>query len=158
MQQAVVSMKLSRRSELAQYLAKQAFEVPLYDWKWSEEQVLVPVPLHRKRLHERMFDQASLIAIELGRLSGVPVSHALLDRTTNTRAQARQTDRETRMKNIKGAFKACSPKLVEKRSICLIDDVVTTGATLDECAKVLYEAGAGKVTAFTIARTPIGNL
>ncbi len=152
-QQAVLAMKLSRRSELAQYLARQAMSVSIPDWNWSHVDLIVPVPLHGKRLRTRMFDQAALIASSLGKLTQTPVKLSIMRRQRNTPAQARMALGKNRRKNVENAFRVVKPTLVRKKTICLVDDVVTTGATLDECARVLLEAGAKEVTSFTVART-----
>ncbi len=154
-QQAVLTMKLGRRSELAQYLADQASKVSIPDWSWSHQDLLVPVPLSKKRIRSRMFDQASIIALRLGQSIGVPVQLSILQRTKDTPAQASQRSRKKRRLNMKGAFEIIHPELVVGKCICLVDDVITTGATVDECARLILDAGAKKVSAFSLARTPM---
>ncbi len=108
---------------------------------------IVPIPLHRKRLAERGFNQAEIIAKILARHLDKPMSQAL-DRVRQTLQQAKLS-REARLKNLVDAF-----KIKEKISgnILLVDDVFTTGSTMQEAAKVLREAGVNKVVGFSLAR------
>ena len=114
---------------------------------------IAPVPLHRRRLFERRYNQASLLALALGRKHGKPAIADLLLRKRNTPSQGRRS-RAERRKNVAGAF-AVTPRhkadLAGKR-ILLIDDVMTTGATLEACAKTLLRGGAAAVDALTLAR------
>ncbi len=114
--------------------------------------LFVPVPVHRERLRERGFDQAELLAREAGRAAGVPVAGALV-RARRTGRQA-DLDRAGRAGNVAGAF-AVPPSVtarVSGRWVVLVDDVMTTGATLREGALVIYSAGAVAVSAITFAR------
>ncbi len=113
--------------------------------------VLVPVPLHKARLRERGYNQSELLSKELGRLTGFEVSVGSLIRRRNTPSQARTASVIERQKNIAGAFEALGNSLAGKK-VVLIDDVATSGATLDECAGVLKDAGAVSVWGFTFAR------
>ena len=113
--------------------------------------VIVPVPLHSKRLRERGYNQSSLIARELGKLVNLPVLENCLDRKRNTSPQTRTIKVEDRWSNVAGAFTNRDSKLQDKQ-IILIDDVATSGATLDACAGVLKEAGASSVWGLTLAR------
>lgn len=110
---------------------------------------VVPVPLHPLREREREFNQARLLAGCLSRAAGLPVRD-LLKRIRVTPPQA-GFDRGRRMENLRGAF-APRRALSEGSSLLLVDDVATTGATLDACAEVLMEAGAGEVFAVVVAR------
>ncbi len=111
---------------------------------------LVPVPLHPKRLRERGYNQALLLATEIGKNSGLPVLEGTLIRHINTASQARTTSAVERRNNVQDAF-VCS-KSLDGRRILLIDDVCTTGATIDACAAVLKQAGAEEVWGLTVAR------
>ena len=109
------------------------------------------VPLSRKRLRQRGYDQAELLARELGQRSGLPVER-LLRKKRHTRAQSSTGNAEKRRANIAGAYEALAPEMVRGRQILLVDDIVTTGSTLSECAKTLRAAGARSVTGVTLAR------
>ncbi|MGV6819841.1 MAG: double zinc ribbon domain-containing protein [Parvularcula sp.] len=113
--------------------------------------LIVPVPLHRARLRQRHYNQAGLLASELGRLTGQPVDHTMLVRSRKTPPQG-GTSRDARYRNVAGAFSAARPDAIHGQSIILVDDVLTSGATLLACARVLRQAGARKVFALTLAR------
>jgi len=110
---------------------------------------VVPVPLHSLREREREFNQSTLLALMLSKHIGSPVNQ-LLRRVRATDPQA-GLDREERMKNLKGAFQIRKAS-VKGLSLLLVDDVTTTGTTLDVCAEVLREAGAKEVCAVVVAR------
>ncbi|MGE5547084.1 MAG: double zinc ribbon domain-containing protein [Solirubrobacterales bacterium] len=115
--------------------------------------LVVPVPLHRFRLLARRYNQAALLAMALGRLSGKTVEPDLLVRRRATPAMG-HLGRDERRRNVKGAFAVRSAKAatVEGRTILLVDDVLTTGATIGECARVLMAAGAAAVDVLTLGR------
>jgi ComF family protein len=114
-------------------------------------EVLVPVPVHAARLRQRGFDQAELLARAVGRLLDLPVQQAVR-RASRTTAQ-HQLGRSARAGNVRSAFAADahSAAVVAGRWVVVIDDVVTTGATLAGCARVLHEAGARAVSALCLA-------
>jgi ComF family protein len=112
--------------------------------------VLVPVPLHPKRLRERGYNQADLLVREISGITGMPVVDSLLVRRRDTITQARAANAAERRSNVKDAF-TCRRELDGQR-VLLIDDVCTTGATLDACAAALKAAGAGTVWGLTAAR------
>jgi len=113
--------------------------------------LLVPVPLHPSRLRWRGFNQALLLARPLARRGRVRLAPFALARTRPTAPQVGLNDKE-RQENIAGAFTVRDPVLVRGRSILLIDDVYTTGATVNECARVLRGAGARRVDVLVLAR------
>jgi ComF family protein len=110
---------------------------------------LVPVPLYPRRQRARGYNQAELLARELSRWVSLPVEAAWLSRIKDTPSQTGLTPLQ-REENVRGAF-ACPHKLPESR-ILLVDDVCTTGATLNACARALKRAGADRVNAVTVAR------
>ncbi|MGH8093596.1 MAG: ComF family protein [Chthoniobacterales bacterium] len=112
--------------------------------------LIVPVPLHPARQRERGFNQAELLAIELRRESCLPLRN-VLQRTRYTTTQT-QFDRSERMENLRGAFRLRRGCDVQDLRMLLVDDVLTTGSTLSECASVLKKAGALSVHAATAAR------
>jgi ComF family protein len=114
--------------------------------------IIIPVPLHPKRLRWRGFNQAEIIAKTLGEHFKVELAPAMLYRTSLAKPQADILNRYERIKNIVGAFAVRDAEHVKNRSIILIDDVSTTGATLDACATALKSAGAKEVTAMVFAR------
>jgi competence protein ComFC len=114
-------------------------------------EVLVPVPLHPSRLRERGYNQSELICHELGKLAGLPVVSNCLVRKRHSPPQARTATASQRRANVAGAFACRDQRFLNKR-VLLIDDVATSGATLDACADVLKASGAGSVWGLTIAR------
>jgi ComF family protein len=146
---AIHSLKYGRLKALAQPLSQLLFEYlsshPL------PADTLLPVPLHPKRIRERGYNQSSLLARELGRLIHLPVIENSLFRLRNTPPQVRLTSAEERHANVQGAFECKGQELYGKH-ILLIDDVCTTGATLNACALALKGAGVISVWGLTLAR------
>ncbi len=145
---AVHALKYKGVSALASLMARPMAEM-LVEWA-PPVQVIVPVPLtgHRRRL--RGFNQSQLLASELSRLTGLPLEPRAISRKRSGTPQVGQPDREARRSNVADAF-APGSRSVE-RGVLLIDDVMTTGATLDACARALINRGAGPVYALTFAR------
>ncbi len=112
--------------------------------------LIIPIPLHKRRLRWRGFNQSELLAksIELT----IPIDTTSLTRKKYTTSQVKVKSRKKRIDNIKGAFCVTEPEKIKGKSILLIDDVITTGSTIDECAKVLKNAGAKKVNALVLVR------
>jgi ComF family protein len=121
-------------------------------------EIILPVPLHPFRLRSRGFNQAEVLAREIGKslLPGmeIPLSSALC-RIRHTGSQMKKKKYQERFLNIQDSFRLKNPEEIAGRRILLIDDVATTGATLFECAKVLKEGGARKVSALVLARQEI---
>ncbi len=130
---------------LAQLMGKYLHTHPL------PADTLVPVPLHPRRLRERGYNQSSLLARELGKLASLPIVEGSLIRLKNTPPQTRTNSAAERLANVVGAF-TCRDQRLEGRRILLIDDVCTSGATLDACATALKAAGATSVWGLTLAR------
>jgi len=112
--------------------------------------LLVPVPLHPVRYREREFNQAEELARLASKVTGIPFCNAL-ERRRYTTSQTR-FDREERMENLRNAFGIRKNTPVRGKQLILIDDVLTTGSTLEECARTLRAAGAGSIRALTVAR------
>jgi ComF family protein len=120
----------------------------------GEADVIVPVPLHRWRLWQRRFNQSALIARALGRIAGKPVSCLALVRTRATPSQGDMPSAAARRRNVQGAFRV-SPEHTDElcgKCVLLIDDVFTTGSTIEACARALKRAGAARVLVLTLAR------
>jgi ComF family protein len=113
--------------------------------------MVIPIPLHRTRLKQRGFNQALLLADCVSKCHHLPLSYDNLLRVRPTRPQVELCEAE-RIKNVAGAFALCQPSLLVDKSLLLVDDVFTTGATMHECASVLKGAGARRVTALTLSR------
>ncbi|MDP2593602.1 MAG: phosphoribosyltransferase family protein [bacterium] len=124
------------------------------DYGLSEKPVLViPVPASRHRIKERGFNQCDLITEEIQKIDGgrfCRVSSEILKKTRNTQSQTKKNRRE-RMKNLSGCFAVAKPEEVLDQTVIIIDDVITTGATVTEARKILLKSGAKEVTALSIA-------
>jgi len=122
----------------------------------TEEILVVPVPLHARKLRQREFNQSELIARAALKLkpaaARLQLSASLLERRRETKSQI-GLSRHQRRENIRGAFVVARPDEIRGREILLVDDVFTTGTTVSECARVLRRAGASKVYVATVART-----
>jgi ComF family protein len=114
--------------------------------------LIVAVPLHVSRLRERGYNQAFELAKPLARAFGVPIARDLLQRTRATPAQT-GLDAAARRRNLRGAFTVSTARPVPAR-VVLFDDVMTTGATLRECARTLRRAGVAEVSVWALARAP----
>jgi ComF family protein len=114
--------------------------------------LVVPVPLHRSRLAARGFNQAALLAARVARGMGEPALPLLLVRDRDTSQQAK-LDRRARAENVAGVFRVRQPERVRGRPVLLVDDVCTTGATLEACSRALIEARAGWVAKAVVARS-----
>lgn len=113
---------------------------------------IIPVPLHENRRRERGFNQASVIAEALSKQLQLPVDQATLWRPRASEKYRAGLDPKGRRDTVAGVFEVRYPKLVEGESVLLVDDVFTTGATVNSCAEALLASGAGNVVVLTIAR------
>lgn len=145
---AIHAFKYSGLSVLAEPLA----EMLCATWRIAPVvcELIVPVPLHPARVRERGYNQSALLARALGRHLGIPTAEDFVRRVRATKPQV-GLSRPERLQNMAGAF-AAQHCLVGSPHILLVDDVCTTGATLEACAEVLRQAGAGGVRALTLAR------
>jgi len=149
MRQAIHQLKYRNLRALAEPLAKL-----LNDYLATNPipgEVLVPVPLHQKRLRERGYNQSSLLAKELGKLTNLRVVDDCLIRQRHAPPQTRTPTVEERRSNVAGAF-VCRDHRLQDKQVLLIDDVSTSGATLDACAAALKAAGATSVWGLVLAR------
>lgn len=119
----------------------------------AKNYLVIPIPLHADKLKERGFNQAELLSLEIAGLLGLKMNKEALARTKKTSAQAELKDYEKRKDNIAGAFEVKNPEQVAGKNLILVDDVFTSGATMNEAVRVLRKAGAKKIVAFVIAKT-----
>jgi len=147
--QAVLQLKYKNIRALAPMLALLMYEYLVT--RPIPAEVLVPVPLHPKRLRERGYNQSELLAKELGKLMAMPIETKTLIRKKYSPPQARTTSVEQRRRNMIDAF-SCNGNRFQNCRILLIDDVSTSATTLDACAKSLKESGALSVWGLVLAR------
>jgi ComF family protein len=150
-------LKYKREIHLARelgILAVEAFADPRFETALKERWPLIPVPIHRKRQRHRHFNQAGEISLTLAKLTGLPVLKAL-ERTRETITQTRLSRRE-RMENLRSAFAITrhGQRWLEScpHGAIIVDDVLTTGSTVNECSKTLRKAGFEKIFAITVMR------
>lgn len=147
----VHALKYARADYLARYMGRLMGENFAQYPELAEAEVLVPVPLFPKRGRARGYNQSELLARELAKVIGLPVNTTALARVRNTVSQT-TLGRAGRLANMSGAFLCTHPAEVKGKVILLVDDVATTGATLEGCAQALHAAGAKRVLAYTFAR------
>lgn len=113
--------------------------------------ILVPVPISAKRFRERGYNQAELIASELSRLGEFELNASALVKSRHTESQVKTQSRRERLKNLRGSFVVKNPDKIRGRNIILIDDVITTGATLSEARETLKKAGVKTILSVAVA-------
>ncbi len=144
------SIKYNKHFLNAKYLGKligENLKEQIQNWRVD---FILPVPLHSLRKADRGFNQSRYIAIGIGKELGINVKYNLLKRTRYTETQTNLTLKE-REENISMAFQAKQKRIIGGRTFLLVDDVITTGATIKECGKILLENGAAKVFACSAA-------
>lgn len=149
---AIHQLKYAQRSHLADSLG---FLLAFYAQTWIGElkgSLIMPVPLHPRRLRSRGFNQSLLLARCVASKTGSDLDFLSLRRTRFTKPQT-ELSSEERKKNVRKAFEVVRPEAVKGKTIVLVDDVATTGSTLNECAKALKRAGADSVLCLVLART-----
>ncbi len=113
-------------------------------------QVIVPVPLHRRRQRSRGYNQATLLATELSKITGLPMNDAVLSRSADSMPQVQASNRRERAANVEQSFRC--PVSADGLEVLLVDDVTTTGSTLSACAQALKDAGAVSVWGLALAK------
>ncbi|HKA30421.1 MAG TPA: ComF family protein [Candidatus Binatia bacterium] len=146
---AVQRLKYHGDRSLAEPLA----ELLAAHYPFPDAALVVPVPLHLSRLRARGYNQALLLARGLARRRGLACGSRLLVRTRATVEHA-TLGAEARRANVRGAFRLRPGMILRHAIVVLVDDVLTTGATADACARILYAAGARQVHVYTVGRTP----
>ena len=149
---AIHQFKYARKSHLANSLG---FLLSSFAGKWlgkTDGILMMPVPLHPRKLRERNFNQSLLLARSASPFLGTELDFVSLRRIKYTRPQTGLKSDERR-KNVREAFEVVDSKVVKGRSVLLVDDVTTTGSTMNECARTLKRAGAREVLCLTVART-----
>ncbi|MBU4310524.1 ComF family protein [bacterium] len=153
MREAILLLKYQKVKALISPLGKLLLKYCQENLKINDFDLVLPVPLYRSKRKEREFNQAEVFARIIDRHYSLPLSHENLLRIRDTRTMS-GLNPEERRRNVKGAFSVKRQEEVKNKRILLIDDICTTGATVDECSKVLLTAGVKEVTVLTLARTP----
>jgi len=148
---AIILLKYERLEPLGTYFAIQLLQLLRRDAQVLPVDVIVPVPLHRQKRKDRGFNQVDLFAHPLARRLHLPYRPVLLMRS-RPRPEKHLLTQEERWEAVRGAFAMRQGSRVDNLRVLLLDDVMTTGATLDACARALREAGARSVLGLTIAR------
>ena len=125
------------------------FAYPAFDIK--EYSLIIPAPLHPKRLRERGFNQSLILALAVSKRFSLALDFTTLRRRIHTKPQVSLGKKERKV-NVRGAFEVSEEKKIRGKSIILVDDVYTTGSTVNECARVLTKSKAAKVAVLTLAR------
>ena len=149
MKNSVYRFKYANRQEYARYYGRELAAAIAARRDMRDAQLIVPVPLHPDKLLKRGFNQAELLGEEISSLLKIPMDAELVRRVRATRAQ-KELGAYERRKNLKKAFKI-GQNDVKLNTVIVVDDIFTTGSTIDEVARVLKEAGAKRVYAATLA-------
>jgi ComF family protein len=149
--QAILLLKFEQIEPLGNWFAERLAKLVLSQGNTLAADIVVPVPLHRERQRERGYNQAALISKPLAKRLRLPHKAVLLVRT-RARPDKRILSLEERWESVRGAFATRPGSQVDNLRVLLVDDVLTTGATLDACARALRQAGAKSVIGLTVAR------
>ena len=145
------ALKYRHRPGIGYYLGEQLGKIVVGESWISHINKIVPIPLHKGRQRERGYNQSEFIARGLSNLTGIPIHTKSVIRTRHTRSQTTLTP-EKRLVNVRDVFLVPNNQELNGCVFGLVDDVFTTGATLDSCSRVLLESGVSEVYALTIAR------
>ena len=148
---AIYTFKYGGNLTLGERLGRLMADHDYPSFRIGDYSLIVPVPLHPRRLRQRGFNQSVILAREIANRRGIAMDFHALRRVVDTESQA-GLKKEERRSNIRKAFSIPDPERVRGRRILIVDDVYTTGSTLGECARVLVKGGAEAVGALTLAR------
>ncbi|MBW1920240.1 MAG: ComF family protein [Deltaproteobacteria bacterium] len=154
--EAIHEFKYMQKSHLAGSFGPLLASFASTHFTLQDNLLVMPVPLHPKRLRERGFNQSLLLARHVASRLGAQLDFLSLRRVRYTKPQT-ELSKDERRKNVKMAFGILDKQVVKGRSVLLVDDVATTGNTLNECARVLKKSGAQKVLCVTLARTSLSQ-
>ena len=154
--QLILSFKFTRRPEIGYGMAKEAGEAFMTAGFFSGIDVIIPVPLHPRRLRERGYNQSEVIAEALGELTGIPVDTTHVLRIKNNRHQASLRGVE-RKKNVEEIFTVVHPEDMYRKHILLVDDVITTGSTLRSCMQAMSKFRGCRVSVFALGIAAISQ-
>jgi ComF family protein len=151
MQYLIHQLKYSHHKRISQEFGLRLHQALRESAFGKEIDVIVPVPLHKSRRRKRGYNQSELIARSLAGYMSVPLDTSCITRTINTQSQTR-LDIQQRMSNVINAFDVTNPERIRDRTVLLLDDVITTGATMNACAAQLLANGARSVFGLSVAK------
>lgn len=142
--------KFQMRRSIWKYLSKELINLILME-KLDDNYVIIPVPISKKRKRERGFNQSSIISKEIAKRFSMSLYLKALKKVKNNKPQSEKSALE-RKNNPKNCYKVINKHLIENKRIILVDDVFTTGSTVNECSRLLKESGAKEILVLTIAK------
>lgn len=147
----IIALKFHGRKQTALFFASYMADTIKNNYFYSDVEAIVYVPASNNRLKKRGFNQCLLLAEEISRLTGITLYKDFIIRKKDSPPQSLAKDNRERLKNVKDVFVISDNKMIKNKKILLVDDIITTGATLNECAKALVYAGASQVLCVTAA-------
>ena len=151
-QKVIHEIKFFGKKSFSKFVGRELADLMIQDKDCFGVDLIIPVPLHKTRLRERGFNQSLLLSQVIFKLTNIPVKEKVLKRIRHTRPQSKLNVFE-RQQNVKDAFRVINSSAVKGKTVVLVDDVLTTGATMRACAESLESAGVAKVLALTAAAT-----
>ncbi|MGN0242612.1 MAG: ComF family protein [Lachnospiraceae bacterium] len=149
----MMRLKYQNRREYAHYLGQELARTYAREWMKLSIDVIIPVPIHAKKLAKRGYNQAELLAREIAKILHIPIASDALVRKSNTKPQKELTPIQ-RWNNLQSAFAVSPAKMQQWKAVLLVDDIYTTGATMEACTRILQEAGVQKIYVVSVC---IGN-
>ncbi|MFZ1750351.1 MAG: ComF family protein [Saprospiraceae bacterium] len=143
-------LKYKKKKEIAEVLGKITGEKLLISKICLRPDIIIPVPIHPKKELKRGYNQSTLFGRSISKETSIPISEDVLIKVLETTSQTGKS-RTDRVSNVDGVFKISNMSLITKKHILLVDDVVTTGATLEACCNILLDNGASKISVICIA-------
>lgn len=147
----ILNYKFNDKSYLYKTIVKFVLKNEKFFQIFQSYDTIIPVPISRKRKKERGYNQSELIAKEIAQILSIKYNNQSLFKTKNIIEQSK-LNKEDRQKNIQGVYELHQPQLVEDKKILLIDDIYTTGSTVNECSKTLWQAHPKKIGVLTLAK------
>ncbi len=149
-QRLIHRFKYGKKIPLGRRLAQRLGDAVAREKEFAGCDLIVPVPLHRARYRERGFDQSEILAEGVSEVANIPLARRILKRKKNTKDQT-YLNAQQRAENVRDAFSISQPEIAKNKKLILVDDVTTTGATLNECARMLQDSGAKSIFSATLA-------
>lgn len=150
-QRMIHAMKYADRPEIGETLGRQAAIEMQYTDFFDEIDIIVPMPLHKRRLRERGYNQSEYIARGISEVTGIPVDTTHVTRERNTPKQALQRGEE-RKANVENAFEVNHPEQLYHKHILVVDDLITTGETMKACIKAMRSIRGAKISVFALCK------